>query len=304
MLALLLIPALLGLALFIDSDDDSDDTATANGADDDLDTTTLAQNQTDFDGGAGDERAVGNALDNALSGGAGNDVLVGNGGDDDIEGNTGDDTLYGGSGNDTVSGNEGDDLVFLGAGADEYAPGDTAASQQFDAGDDTVNGGVGDDVIVDLLGSNLLTGSGGDDVLAAIDALRDDGSFSPASELGTIDTLRGGTGDDALVGDDGDVMSGGTGSDDFYAAIDESRAQDSVVITDFDVARDTFAVVRLTEDGTDEDVTFTQNAGDSDVRALFNGEEIAILRDVTLADLDGISVSVFSQDDLDARLNA
>ena len=265
MLALLLIPALLGIALLFD-DDDSDETT--NTETDDVDTTTLSETETSFDGTDSAERAIGNDLDNTLNGGNGDDILAGNGGADVIHGENGADTLYGGSGNDTVSGGEGDDTVFLGAGADQYTPGDTAADQR-DIGDDTINGGVGDDVIVDLLGSNLITGSGGDDVLSTIDALRNDGTQGPAAELGTTDVLRGGTGNDALIGDDGDEMTGGAGNDAFYAAIDEACDQEVVTITDFNTNEDSFAVLRLNETDEEAKVTFTSNAGQSSVSAFF-----------------------------------
>lgn len=303
MLALLLIPALLGLALFIDDGDDDTSSDVGDMPQDDLDTTTLSDTETSFDGDDTDQRITGNALDNTLNGGGGDDVLIGNEGADALDGEMGPDTVYGGSGNDTATGGAGDDLVFLGAGADEYTPGATAA-QANDAGDDSVNGGVGNDVIVDLLGTNTLTGSGGDDILSAIDALRDDGTFGPAAQLGTADILRGGDGSDALVGDDGDEMTGGTGADAFYTAIDETRAQDSVIITDFNVAEDSFAVLRFNATSEDEDVTFAHDASANAVRAFFNGTEVAVLQGVAEADIAAISVAVFDEADYIARLSA
>ena len=303
MLALLLLPALLGLALFMDDGDD--DTADDMAADpqDDLDTTTLSETDTSFEGDMTDQRITGNDLDNTLSGGGGDDVLVGNAGADVLNGDAGEDTVYGGSGNDTATGNAGDDLVFLGAGADEYTPGDTAATGD-DAGDDTVNGGVGNDVIVDLRGANTLTGSGGNDILSAIDGLRDDGTFGPDAELSTADILRGGSGNDALVGDDGDEMTGGAGDDAFFVANDEARTQDAVIITDFNVNEDSFAVLRFNEDGDDEEVTFTHDPANNAVRAFFNGTEVAVLNGVAAADMGNISVAVFDEEDYTARLNA
>lgn len=300
MLALLIIPALLGLAFIIDDDDSSDSVEAQT---DDLDTTTLSETDTDLVGTDDGERIIGNDLENTLRGGNGDDILAGNGGADLIDGETGADTLYGGSGNDTVIGGEGDDLVFLGAGADQYTPGDTAAEQR-DIGDDTINGGVGADVIVDLLGSNLITGSGGDDVLSAIDALRDDGTQGPAAELGTADVLRGGTGDDALIGDEGDEMTGGSGDDAYYVGIDEARTQEVVTITDFNTAEDSFAVLRLNETDDEADVTFAANTGQNSVSAFFNGAEIAVLNGLNGNDIEDISVAVFDEADYLARLTA
>lgn len=302
MLALLVIPALLGLVFLFDDDDDSSDDMIET-TDDGLETTTLSDTETDFEGGDADERAVGNDLDNTLSGGAGDDVLVGNGGADDLNGDAGADTVFGGSGNDTATGGAGDDEVFLGAGADEYTPGETAAEGN-DAGNDTVNGGVGSDVIVDLQGSNTLTGSGGNDILSAIDGLRDDGTFGPDEELGTTDILRGGDDDDALIGDDGDEMTGGSGADAFYVAIDETRVQQSVVITDFNVSEDSLAVVRFGDTTAQEDVTFVPDATQNALGAFFNGTQIAVLEGLGEEDIAAITVAVFDQDDYDARLSA
>lgn len=298
MLALLLIPALLGLAVMFDDDDE-----TTAEADDGLESTTLNETDTEFTGTDNAERITGNDLDNILRGGAGDDVVSGNAGADAIDGGTGADTLYGGSGNDTVSGDAGDDLVFLGAGADQYTPGDTAAEQR-DIGDDTVNGGVGDDVIVDLLGANTLTGSGGDDILSAIDALRDDGTRGPATEIGTPDVLRGGAGSDDLIGDNGDEMTGGAGNDNFYIAVDEAAPQEVVTLTDFNVAEDSFAVLRFIETEADPVITFEQNTGQNSVSAFFNGAEIAVLDGLGADDIENISVAVFDEADYLARLNA
>ena len=52
------------------------------------------------DGGAGDDRIVGNGFGDTLLGGDGNDQLVGG---------SGADSLLGGSGNDSLSGNDGND---------------------------------------------------------------------------------------------------------------------------------------------------------------------------------------------------
>lgn len=306
MLALLLIPALLGLVLILDDDDDDDSTdAIAQDADDGFETTTLSASETDFNGTESAERAVGNDLDNVLRGGAGDDVLIGNNGADVLVGDEGNDTVFGGSGNDTATGGAGDDEVFLGAGADQYTPGATTSVGN-DAGDDTINAGVGRDIVVDLRGSNLLTGSGGNDILSAIDGLQDDGTFGPDSEFGTTDILRGGIGNDALIGDDGDEMTGGSGADAFYVAIDESRAQDSVVITDFDVTSDSLAVLRFgdVDPDAEEEITFTRDTAQNLVRAFFNGTEVAVLQGVRADEIAEISVAVFDDDDYAARLIA
>ena len=45
------------------------------------------------------------------------------------------------------------------------------------------------------------------------------------ADYGTTDTLERGAGDDRLSGNDGDVMTGGTGDDEFTVVTDITRVQ-------------------------------------------------------------------------------
>jgi predicted outer membrane repeat protein len=56
----------------------------------------------------------GGAGNDTISGGSGNDVLVGNGGNDNLKGNAGRDLLFGGDGTDKLDGGAGDDLLVGG----------------------------------------------------------------------------------------------------------------------------------------------------------------------------------------------
>ncbi|MGI9385665.1 MAG: VCBS domain-containing protein, partial [Methyloligellaceae bacterium] len=187
----------------------------------------------------GNDIISGNAGNDILSGGAGNDIVDGGVGDDVITGGTGDDTLTGGDGNDTISGNEGNDTIILGFGAGN----DTA-----DGGPDndtaiytsTVNGvivnletgearsvipddpstpenesEIDTDTLIDIenvvggSGNDIITGTGGANILAGLDGNdRLDGN-------GGADILSGGTGDDTLVisEDAAFVLEGGEGTD-------------------------------------------------------------------------------------------
>ena len=69
-------------------------------------------------GSAGNDRIIGDGINNALSGGAGNDTLIGAGGHDVLVLGLGDDLAYGGDGNDTFVLDQGNTTLFGGAGTD------------------------------------------------------------------------------------------------------------------------------------------------------------------------------------------
>jgi Ca2+-binding RTX toxin-like protein len=136
--ALLLVPALLGLALFIDEDTGGDDSDIVNSSEEDA-----------------NDRAEGNDESNLIFTEGGNDFIQANGGADTIDGGAGNDTIYAGDGDDSVIGGEGDDvLAAFGIGNTPDAP-------------DTLDGGSGEDV---LFGDNgdILTGGDGADIFATI----------------------------------------------------------------------------------------------------------------------------------------
>ena len=71
-------------------------------------------------GGLGDDRLIGNTLDNYLEGGLGNDLLSGGFGDDNLFGGLGNNTLTGGDGNDILISGLGTDNLFGGVGNDQF----------------------------------------------------------------------------------------------------------------------------------------------------------------------------------------
>ena len=160
------------------------------------------------------------------------------GGADFVAGGDGDDTLSLGDGDDIAAGGSGDDMISLGAGNDLYGNegSDFFASsigiQEF--GDDTVLGGSGDDQIVDLFGMNALDGGAGNDFLQATD--------SPEEPEPSPDRVTGGTGDDLILVDRGDVVMTGTGEDEVRIVLGDGMGDiagsDPVVIEDFDPADD------------------------------------------------------------------
>lgn len=181
------------------------------------------------------------------------------GSDQVTQGTAGDDRITGTDGTDFVFGNAGEDKIFLGDGDDmgEISPEAQAAmdaaqtpGEFIDAyeasgffgavggtgadyidgghGDDAITGSQGNDVLrgnlgadtlIDFEGSNKLFGGYGNDTLIATDY------------DGDPDLLDGGGNDDYLLGNDGDTMTGGDGSDLF--GVYWQGDDDPVTVTDF-----------------------------------------------------------------------
>ena len=93
-----------------------------------------------FQGGSGNEQAIGTELNDTMNGGAGDDILLGNGGNDQLNGEEGNDIVDGGLGNDTLLG---------GSGADAFRFASTSGA----ANADQINGFISFDDQVVLDGS-------------------------------------------------------------------------------------------------------------------------------------------------------
>lgn len=191
----------------------------------------------------------------------GNDVVAGEFGNDRLTGDAGIDIVLGGSGNDLVDGAEGDDLLIGGAG------------------NDTLTGGSGDDLLIGSSGANTLRGGDGNDILVGFefDRIADDmqdvatelrsavrsgfGNLVTDPQLDRVsnsvtsgsvdergaDDLSGGAGDDLLLGDDGDTLTGGEGVDAFGIAFEPGEANS--ILTDFDHLTETLTLVLNNPDG-------------------------------------------------------
>jgi Ca2+-binding RTX toxin-like protein len=138
-------------------------------------------------GGSGNDTLTGNSLGNVLTGGAGNDILVGLDGNDSLAGDSDYDILIGGPGLDTLNGGDGEDILIAGT---------TDLSTSF----------------------------------AGLNAVRAEW-VSGASYATRVDNLRNGVGSPTVslkarvnvLDDSGDVdsLTGGSGSDWYFKAIDE-----------------------------------------------------------------------------------
>jgi Ca2+-binding RTX toxin-like protein len=140
-------------------------------------------------------------------GGAGNDIIYGSAQVDWLYGQAGDDTLYGADGNDKLYGGVGNDAYYGEVGNDVFYQDATAD------GSDDFYGGDGNDQVTYSKRSvavNVSIGNG----------LEDDGE---AGELDFVDVdvekVKGGSGDDVLVGSDSNnTLTGNAGDDQLYGA--------------------------------------------------------------------------------------
>jgi Ca2+-binding RTX toxin-like protein len=150
----------------------------------------------ELDGGDGNDSISATLGNDTLDGGTGKDTLRGGAGNDSLTGDAGNDSLDGGLGGDTISGGSGTDtltyatrITALNISLDGAAN-DGASGENDNVTDDieTIIGGSGDDMISGGTNSVSLVGGAGNDTLSG----------------GTgNDTLNGGAGGDEMDGGDG-----------------------------------------------------------------------------------------------------
>lgn len=265
MLGLLLLPMFLGAAFFMDEGAENEPDQTLDpGSEDDGQLVEFENYHTRYTGTSAAVEVQANDSDNGIYAKGGNDTVVALGGDDWVEGNAGNDVLYGNDGDDSVTGGVGDDSIFLGNGDDIAGWKSSNGPSDMD-GDDFIRGGAGDDIIIDNFGSNFLLGDSGNNTILAVDGHSAADVSVNEADFGTVDTLEGGAGDDRLIGDDGDVMIGGTGADEFVVETDIVRDQAVAQITDFDVEEDVLTLYSNAQ--TSEGIIFTFDEARSGVIA-------------------------------------
>jgi Ca2+-binding RTX toxin-like protein len=300
MLLLFLVPVVLGSFLIGGGNDGNDGT-----------TDSEATNGTD-----GNDVMRGASLDvDVLNGGAGDDLLFGYGGADTLVGDDGSDFIDGGNGDDVVTGGAGDDVLAGGVGDDSVNGGTGNDLVSGGEGDDTVVGGNGDDIVVGSTGADQLYGGAGDDLLdgatptadfsaaqafsdlsdefnAAFDSRYGDAATTAdfnrfmrdiASEDGDSapDALYGGAGEDWLIGNDGDTLTGGADQD--FFSVDWASGNDVVSITDFDAVAEDVAVQVYGDGTTVPDFGIRDAADGAGVEIVVDEDVVATLADVTVA---------------------
>ncbi|MBM79750.1 MAG: hypothetical protein CMJ78_04040 [Planctomycetaceae bacterium] len=171
--------------------------------------------------GAGDDLVFGGTGGDSMGGGSGNDTLMGENGPDSLEGGGANDSLDGGGGNDLISGGNGDDRLAGGV-----------------TGVDTVDGGDGTDRIVGkgdrsyFLDDEVLVGGNGRAEYTNIEEGQLIGGPS-ANRLNARNTslpvtLRGGDGNDTLIGGtNDDRLLGGDGNNEYDGGFGVDQIVDS-----------------------------------------------------------------------------
>ena len=248
----------------------------------------LAEGVANFEGTDAKDHVQGNAMDNFILGSTGNDLLGGREGADTLQGGLGNDRLFGSPGDDIALGGEGNDKIFLGDGKDTTGAPDGSSQ---DAGDDFIRGGAGADNIFDTLGSNQIFGDLGPDQIFIIDGLQSDGSLS-GTDSGTADTVHGGYGNDTLVGDEGDILTGGIGEDTFVVATPLNTLGAPAVLTDFDLRDDLFSIVFIDGAPADPTVRFSYDGDAGLIRAAVDGQDVATLHGLSASDIPFIQTFV------------
>lgn len=225
-------------------------------------------------------------------------TIQGRGGDDmvDLTGPS-NDIILGGDGDDNVSPGDGDDEVFLGRGDDFF--GDIGGRNDPDyGGDDLVRGQAGNDTLISVGGQDTLFGDTGNDVINTNDFLPQFDGVQARPDMGF-----GGLGDDQMLFDDGDTVSGGEGVDEFQLQVASTKAT-AVTITDFDPATEALQINisdgsnplftnqnSFTEASEFADLSFVQNGTDTQI--VLNGAQVlAILQNVDTASLSAANIQV------------
>ena len=218
-------------------------------------------------GGDGNDRILGNRINNALHGGRGDDKIYGGRGDDQIWGGKGNDLIKGQRNNDKLWGDSGDDKIYGGRGDDEIYGGQGKDTLFGNAGDDRLSGKHGDDILRGGGGADILTGGRGADI------------------------LTGGGGADILDGGRGaDILTGGAGRDTF---VFENIRDTYDTITDFELSKDVIDVSSLLKGAASMATAFQDyvkviktGSGDAKVKINSQGDQFE-----TIATLSGVDAT-------------
>ena len=144
-------------------------------------------------------------------------------------------------------------------------------------------------MIDDNFGSNQLFGDQDDDALDGTDGHSDVELNVSVAEYCLTDTLSGGAGNDTLIGDDSEVMTGGDGNDEFAVARDFAREQVAAQIVDFNVAEDALKIVGMAS--STSSIVYTFDSAQGGVVASVGGEEVAVLQGLVVADIPAITAT-------------
>jgi Ca2+-binding RTX toxin-like protein len=241
-------------------------------------------------GEAGADSLYGGVGYDLMAGGAGNDLLIGGRGYDFLIGGAGDDTLQGGPGNDTLVGSSGADKLEGGAGADlisgyDFSSDSTALSINM------VMNSPADATAMQQELLNDLRGAFGARITSDV-ASRFTAALSSADTNNADDQLFGGLGNDTILGDFSDTMTGGEGADLFV--VNSDGANEIVTITDLNPAEDSLRI--FVPAGTNPAVTLINGATpEIGVTVRIAGDDVARLLGLTAAQIPTNFIQVVNQ---------
>ena len=195
--------------------------------------------------GSGADFVQGESGNDTITTSSGDDIVLAGIGNDFVSGGSGADTLLGDDGEDELDGGNGNDALWGGEGDDELRGAGDADVLHGEEGHDELDGGGQSDAIYGEDGSDLLVGGTGIDTLDGGDDNDQliGGYRIPALNFGVSDasgdTLLGGGGDDAIIGDDGnffplivretiggnDIVRGGSGNDVLFGGLGNDNIQ-------------------------------------------------------------------------------
>jgi len=165
--------------------------------------------------------------------------------------------------------------VFAGSGDDTVILGD---------GDDSVFGGLGADTIISSGGADEISAGYGNDIINVTDA---------SGDAAAADTVSGGFGDDTITGDNGDVLLGETGVDNFFVDLANPSAA-AVRIGDFDPATEVITgEITLAQDAPVA-VNFVDVPSEGATYVFVEGNHAMTIVGVQSSDLNATNVNIYN----------
>ena len=177
--------------------------------------------------GPGNDRIVTGHGNDWIVADQGHDAIAAGNGSNQVWAGSGNDSIVSGSGNDRLDGGSGNDVILAGAGNDEVRAGSGNDIVSGHTGNDWIDGGGGHDLLIGGSGSDRIHGKSGKDLMIAGSAANENnivalqaalahwttGDLTAALvNLGSItddderDYMKGGHGDDELIGGSGDKL--------------------------------------------------------------------------------------------------
>jgi len=248
------------------------------------------------DAGAGDDQVTAGESAAFVFGGEGDDSLSAAQTTAALFGGVGQDVLQGGSQSDFLDAGSGEDIVHAGAGHDVLDGGEHAAGNE--GGSDTLNGGDGHDTVRGGYGSDSLIGGAGNDVIDHL-GRNEEREIITHHEFDwhvsdDNDSLDGGDGDDTLIFDRHDLVTGGAGQDVFWLYHDGADGMTMAEVTDFVPGEDFLRVTLNPQIGENEvpEVVVRPTDNGADGHVIVNGDLVAVLYGAPTATVSDVYAEV------------